>query len=407
MLVELGLVEQRYKAVQEVLDGATVTDVARRNGVARQTVHDWLRRYATNGLAGLIDKSSKPDRSPLQMSPSVEAAIVEMRRKHPGWGPRTIAYQLAVAGIDPLPGRTSIYRCLVRHRLIEPAPRRRRRQDFKRWERSRAVELWQMDIVGRGSSSPTAPSSPVSPGSTTTPASASRPASCQGQRRTRCCEALRFTLRAHGLPSAILSDNGKVFTARFGRGPGPVLFDRICADNGIRHLLTAPYSPTTTGKVERFHKTMRAEFLSEHDRRYSSIEEIQDALDHWVEHYTTIRPHQSVGMHPPVERFQLARSVDPDPELIEVDEEIQNEASPPAGITRRVGLDGRVHLAGFAYGVGRWLTGEVVEMVLEAGLARSPTGACSSPPTRSATKREGETSPPTSRGYGLPASLPS
>ena len=44
MLVELGLVEQRYKAVLEVLDGATVTDVARRNGVVRQTVHDWLRR---------------------------------------------------------------------------------------------------------------------------------------------------------------------------------------------------------------------------------------------------------------------------------------------------------------------------------------------------------------------------
>ncbi len=44
MLVELGLVEQRYQAVLEVLnDGATVTDVARRCGAARQTVHDWLR----------------------------------------------------------------------------------------------------------------------------------------------------------------------------------------------------------------------------------------------------------------------------------------------------------------------------------------------------------------------------
>ncbi len=48
MLVELGLVEQRYQAVLEVLnDGASITDVARRYGVARQTVHDWLRKYAT------------------------------------------------------------------------------------------------------------------------------------------------------------------------------------------------------------------------------------------------------------------------------------------------------------------------------------------------------------------------
>ena len=55
MLVELGLVEQCYKAVYEVLDGATVVDVARRNGVARQTVHDWLRAYASHGLADLAD----------------------------------------------------------------------------------------------------------------------------------------------------------------------------------------------------------------------------------------------------------------------------------------------------------------------------------------------------------------
>ena len=50
MLVELGLVEQRYQAVLGVLnDGATVTDVARRYGVARQTVHEWLRKYAAHG----------------------------------------------------------------------------------------------------------------------------------------------------------------------------------------------------------------------------------------------------------------------------------------------------------------------------------------------------------------------
>ncbi len=48
MLVELGLVEQRYKAVCEILDGATVVDAARRNGVARQTVHDWLRAFASD-----------------------------------------------------------------------------------------------------------------------------------------------------------------------------------------------------------------------------------------------------------------------------------------------------------------------------------------------------------------------
>ncbi len=109
MLVELGLVEQRYQAVLAVLnDGALVTDVARRTGVSRQTVHEWLVRYANHGLAGLADSSSKPLSCPHQMSPQVEARIVELRREHPGWGPRTLGHRLAVEGSAPVPGRTSI-----------------------------------------------------------------------------------------------------------------------------------------------------------------------------------------------------------------------------------------------------------------------------------------------------------
>ena len=149
MLVELGLVEQRYQAVLEVLnDGATVTDVARRHGVARQTVHEWLGKYATGGLGGLADRSSRPVSCPHQMDPVVEAAIVGLRRAHPGWGPRTILYWLEKEGVVRLPGRTSVERCLVRHGLVTPQARKRKRSDYKRWERSRAMELWQMDIVG-------------------------------------------------------------------------------------------------------------------------------------------------------------------------------------------------------------------------------------------------------------------
>jgi transposase len=149
VLVELGLVEQRFRAVLEVLnDGATVTDVARRYGVARQTVHVWLKAYAARGLGGLADRSSRPQSCPHQMDPVVEARIVSMRREHPGWGSRTIRTWLEREGVDPLPGRSSIERCLVRHGLVTPQARRRKRSDYRRWERARAMELWQMDIVG-------------------------------------------------------------------------------------------------------------------------------------------------------------------------------------------------------------------------------------------------------------------
>lgn len=73
-----------------------------------------------------------------------------------------------------------------------------------------------------------------------------------------------------------------MFTARFGLGPGPVMFDKVCHDNGIKHLLTAPYSPTTTGKIERLHKTIRAEFLTVHDRQHDTVDDVQAALDAWV-----------------------------------------------------------------------------------------------------------------------------
>src|SRR5581483_4239058 len=224
MLVELRLVEQRYQAVLEVLEGAAVTDVARRYGVARQTVHVWLRRYGARGLAGLADASSRPDSCPHQMAPETEARIVEMRAEHPDWGPRTIRYWLGRDAVSPLPGRTSIERCLIRHNLVTPTPRRRRRSDYKRWERSRSMELWQMDIVGgvkivdptTGELTEAKIVSGIDDHSrfvicaTIVVRATARPV----------CDALEAALERHGLPEAILTDNGKVLTARFGLGPG-------------------------------------------------------------------------------------------------------------------------------------------------------------------------------------------
>src|SRR5436853_4715159 len=83
-------------------------------------------------------------------------------------------------------------------------------------------------------------------------------------------------------------------------------FDRICLHNGIRHLLTAPYSPTTTGKIERLHKTMRKEFFAQ--ARFDSIEQAQADLDAWVEHYNHHREHQAIGDVAPIRRFELAES---------------------------------------------------------------------------------------------------
>ena len=181
------------------------------------------------------------------------------------------------------------------------------------------------------------------------------------------CEALLAALRRHGCPDQILTDNGKVFTGRFGPAgsSAEVMFDRICAENGIRHLLTAPRSPTTTGKVERWHKTMRAEFLLDHDRRHANLRELQAALDAWVVHYNTERPHQALGMRPPIQRFQLAPTAPRSPII----EPVQALAAPgSAAATAR--LPGVQRWAGFRYRVPIVLAGEPVEAVAADHLVR-------------------------------------
>ena len=196
MLVELRVGEQRLRAVWEVLEGASVTEVARRFTVSRQSVHVWLRRYAADGgLGGLGDRSSRPHGCPHQMSPVVEARIVEIRRAHPGWGADRIGYQLQQDGIGLVPGRTSIYRALVRNGLVSPGQRRRRRADYRD---GLGMELWPMDVVEGSDGCGRCGSRQLRP-------SADRV--CRRCPRSRCADALLAALRGTD-PEQILTDIG-------------------------------------------------------------------------------------------------------------------------------------------------------------------------------------------------------
>ena len=297
------------------------------------------------------------------MAPDIEARIVELRSAHPGWGPRTILNKLR-RDLETPPSRAAIYRCLVRHRLIQPKVRRRRRDDYKRWERSRSMELWQIDVMGSviltggmGVSIVTGidDHSRFCVMAKVVERATARPV----------CDARLDALARHGVPEQILTDNGKVFTGKLARKPANVLFDRICLNNGIRHLLTAPYSPTTTGKIERLHKTMRKEFFSLYS--FETIDELQEALDGWVTGYNNEREHQALGDVPPIRRFELAR-----PTLLEIidgDIEVEDEPTPAKKVvSRRVDNAGRISILKHRYHVGRHLAGEAVTIESADGL---------------------------------------
>ena len=132
-LVELSIVEQRYRAVLEAAAGVPVTEVAARYDVSRQSVHAWIHRYAEGGLGALADRPRRPDTCPHQVSAEIEAAVCEMRREHRRWGPLRLVDELAKAGVSPVPSRMSAYRALVRHGLIQPGARKRRKDSYLRW----------------------------------------------------------------------------------------------------------------------------------------------------------------------------------------------------------------------------------------------------------------------------------
>jgi transposase InsO family protein len=351
---ELSVAEQRYKAVQAVVaEGKSVTEVAAEWRVSRQTLHTWLARYEAGGLEDLGDRSHRPGACPHQMPGELEAMVLELRRWRPYWGPRNLVLELARRKVSPLPSSSAVYRCLVRAGVITPLRSRRRVQIWKRWERGGPMELWQMDVVGGfllADGTTAKALTGVDDHSRFCVAATLMPR----ERTQLVCDGFSASLRQFGVPEQVLTDNGKVFTGKYCQPPVEVLFDRICRENGIEHLLTRPATPTTTGKIERFHRTLRREF----DTRqvFRSLKVAQQALDEWVVHYNTGRPHQSLGDATPESRFralEALRSPRPAPERVG-----------EQWVTRRVAANGIVSVGWQQLSVGKHHAGSACNVLV-------------------------------------------
>lgn len=359
------MAEQRYQAVLAVIsDGLSISQVASKVGVSRQTLHSWLARYETEGLEGLVDRSHRPVSCPHQMPADVEAELLELRRSRPYWGPRRLVFELAKRGVLPVPSESAAYRALMRAGMIDPTQRDRRSRKWKRWERGAPMELWQMDIVG---------GFPLADGTSAKALTGiddhSRMCVCarlMARERTRAvCDGLRAAVARYGAPEQILTDNGKVFTGRFNHPPVEVLFDAICREHGIEHLLTQPRSPTTTGKIERFHRSLRAEFLAD-AAPFASVKAAQQALDHWVSDYNTHRPHQALKMVTPAQRFTAGAPASPPSNSVAVSTDHNGEH----WVSRRVCSNGIVCVAWQQVCIGRHYGGQRCDVHVDGQLLR-------------------------------------
>src|SRR6202158_5144231 len=356
---EISVTEQRYKAVLAVIaDGRTVTQVARDWDVARQTVHVWLERYEADGLEGLSNRSHRPGHCPHQMPAAVEAQLLEMRRAKPYWGARRLALELARKGVQPAPSKSAIYRSLVRAGVIDPLQRQRRKETWKRWERAAPMELWQFDVV-HGFLLTDGTTAKALTGLDDHSRFCVSARLMTRERTQAVCDGFSSAMRAYGIPAQVLTDNGKVFTGRFAQPPVEVLFDRICRENGVDHILTQPRSPTTTGKIERFHRTLRIEFNTR--QVFRNLKTAQEALDEWVNYYNTQRPHQALEDATPDSRFRSGGG--------EVRHQLRHpERTGEQWVSRRVAPNGIACVDSQHISVGKNYGGSTCDVLVTQGL---------------------------------------
>ncbi|MDP9847003.1 IS481 family transposase [Streptosporangium lutulentum] len=332
-----ALVEYRYRAVREVLAGSPIGEVAARYGTSRQSVHTWRQRFQQEGMPGLADRSRRPRTSPTRLSAEIEALICEMRRRHPRWGAQRIAHELGACDLERVPGQATVHRVLARNGLVT-AQQQEHKRTWRRWQREAPMQLWQLDLVG---------GVPLADGRECKLVTgiddhsrfvviAAVVAVPSGR---AVCAAFTAAMRRYGVPFEVLSDNGKQFTGQHIRPqPVEVLFERVCRENGIMQRLTKPRSPTTTGKIERFHKTLRQELL-DHVAPFESPDAAQEAIDAWVHTYNHARPHQALNMATPASVFRphgptrddalSAASAEPHPEPTPAPQPMMIEVAEP------------------------------------------------------------------------------
>lgn len=285
---------------------ANMSQLCHKYGISRPTGYKWLWRYQELGLAGLKEQSRRPHSSPNQTSTEVEDLIISLRQKHPAWGAVTLKAILEGRGHQHIPSASTITRILHRHGLISTEESAKRKA-FQRFERDAPNELWQMDFKGEFL---------MTNGHYCYPLTVLDDHSrylvgfraCGNEQWETVQRELTMVFREYGLPDAMLMDNGSPWGITAG-GRFTILGVWLLR-LGVYTIHGRKCHPQTQGKVERIHRTMEAELLSQHT--FDSLATSQQGFDPWREQYNNIRPHQALSMAVPADRYKPSPRVFPE-----------------------------------------------------------------------------------------------
>lgn len=292
--------KHRVAVLKVVSAQLSVTAAAADSGVSRGHLHGLLRRYRAGGLAALEPRCRRPLTNPARTPERVRARIVELRTELSARGldagPVTIAWHLAGEDL-PVPSTSTIRRILHAAGLVVPAPRKRPRSSWIRFEAAAPNELWQSDFTHWR----LADSTEVEIISWLDDHSRYLLGLTACARVAGDDVVATFTAagETHGWPASTLTDNAAVYTSRFTGGRNG--FEYLLVYLGIRQKNGTPGHPQTQGKIERFHQTLKR--WLERQPAARTMAELQSQLDAFRLVYNDYRPHRATGRITPAAAY--------------------------------------------------------------------------------------------------------
>ena len=339
--------QRRDLVVLARCDGANVAELCRRFGVSRKTAYKWGGRYERAGPEGLMDRSRRPTRSPGRTADEMEQLVLQVRAKHPAWGGRKIRHVLVRDGHSCVPACSTITEILRRHGQLDDTESCKHKA-FQRFEHPAPNDLWQMDFKGhfehrRGRCHPLTVLDDHSRYGLALEA-------CPNELGTTVRAKLTATFQRYGLPTRMLVDNGSPWGSDDQHPYTPLTVWLIRLGVGVTH--SRPYHPQTSGKDERFHRTLKAEVIIRHEFRNNR--HCQQAFDCWLPVYNHERPHEALDMDVPGSRYRISERAFPDPlPAIEYG---------PDDIVRKVQVGGEITIRGDLYRVPKAFHGQSIAL---------------------------------------------
>lgn len=276
------------------------SEAARTYGVSQGWISRLLARYRAEGEGAFESRSRRPRTNPNATPPETVTAVLTLREQltaagHDA-GADTLAWHLQ-RHHEIVMSRATVHRILVRAGLVTPAPAKRPKSSYIRFEAAQPNECWQSDFTHYR----------LTDGTDTEIVTwlddharyALHVTAHARVTATIVATTFLTTAQKHGFPAATLTDNGMVYTVRLaghGRRGGRTKLEALLRTHGITQRNGSPGHPQTQGKVERFQQTLK-KWLRAQAHQPRTLHELQHLLDEFRDDYNRNRPHRSLPHH--------------------------------------------------------------------------------------------------------------